>query len=460
MKSKIKLVGNRLNYWSPEPKFNKYNSRSMYEEQGILPIEPMTAKEETKEEVLDKMLRPNSGYYVEEKFDGTRATMHFYNDHCRVFSRRISKKTNWYSENTDSVPHLRDMNIPELCGTIIDGEMFIPNRPFKDVSSTLNCLYDEAIRRQKELGFITLNAFDIIYYKGENVTHLPLSNRKELLDEVCKTIASKYPTYVRPVKYSDTSMEVTLPEYLLDQYAEGKITTEVYPELTRFLDKNYSHYEMLDVRTATLNKRAYYDFIVATGGEGIILKDKNGKYYHKRGREYTKMKKFLTKDVIVIGFEPPTKEYTGKSSEWEYWVDSQDTRIHSLLPMSQGEKKNLTPVTKHYYMNWIGTIKFGVVIEESERLQLSNSKKGKDFEFWRTITEDGNLDLVLVGECSGFDEELREEISNNTRAWKGKVIEVLANEIFKDTGKLRHPRFLRDRLDKNPSQCTWVEHVN
>jgi ATP-dependent DNA ligase len=41
----------------------------------------------------------------------------------------------------------------------------------------------------------------------------------------------------------------------------------------------------------------------------------------------------------------------------------------------------------------------------------------------------------------------------------GKVLEVKANELFKDTGKMRHPRFLRMRPDKNPEDCTWKDHI-
>ena len=34
--------------------------------------------------------------------------------------------------------------------TILDGEMFINGRPFKDVSSNLNCLWDKAIEERKK----------------------------------------------------------------------------------------------------------------------------------------------------------------------------------------------------------------------------------------------------------------------------------------------------------------------
>ena len=66
--------------------------------------------------------------YVEEKFDGTRGILQFFDNSklnldcvpsdrqgfTRCFSRRVSKKTQWFCENTDSLPHLRDIDIPDL----------------------------------------------------------------------------------------------------------------------------------------------------------------------------------------------------------------------------------------------------------------------------------------------------------------------------------------------------------
>lgn len=168
-------------------KYQNYTSKEDYERAGLKWVVPMTAKEITDEEEQKQCLR-SADFIVEEKFDGTRATMHFIKNGARIFSRRVSEKTGWFCENSDSVPHLRDLFIPELKGTVIDGEMFIPNRPFKDVSSTLNCTWDKAIQRQEELGKIVLHAFDIVFYKGLYVAHLSLLQRKRLLHLVIESI--------------------------------------------------------------------------------------------------------------------------------------------------------------------------------------------------------------------------------------------------------------------------------
>ena len=400
------------------PRYDRWDFDD-YIENGIIPIEPMTAKEEDREEELEKMLTTQD-YYVEEKLDGTRATLHVYGDEIRVFSRRISKKTGWYVENTDSLPHLREAGNPELHKTILDGEMSIPNRPFKDVASTLNCVPEKAIHRQIELGFIQFNAFDIVYYKGVYVAKMPLWKRKQYMQ---KAIVELRYCYIRPLRYSDSEFKLIIPK----GYSVEK---ETYPTL---------HAE-LELRTAStvvsLSKRAYYEYIVAQGGEGVILKHKEGKYFHKRGREYTKLKKFMTKDCIIMGFNEPTKEYNGKLPDtWQYWEDEK-------------------PVSKFYAKQWVGNVRFGVIVTPKEIQEWEKINKTK------AVVENINGMVVLeVGECSGFDEEQRETFSENPEDFVGRTVEILANEMFEKTGKLRHPRFLRLRSDKNPESCTWENHV-
>ena len=154
-------------------------------------IENMCAKEPLNEEQLQEMLT-STDYLAEEKYDGVRADLHF-GDKIRCFSRRISKKTGWYAENTDNVPHIRDLNYPEeLKGTVLDGEFRVLSGDFKDISSLMNCNFDEAILRQKENGLkATFIAFDILYYKGISVMKMPLHRRKDLLADVIRRLPSE-----------------------------------------------------------------------------------------------------------------------------------------------------------------------------------------------------------------------------------------------------------------------------
>ena len=297
-----------------------WNCEEAYKFAKIRGYEPMLAKEIETEEQQDEAFN-SEDYFIEEKFDGTRGILQFFSQECiesgeivgaigwcRVFSRRISKKTNFYTENTDSVPQLRDIDVPSLDGTVLDGEMFINGRPFKDVSSTLNCLWDKAIDRQIELGFITFHAFDIIKYKGIDLRKMPLHRRKVYLRLAIEEANSPY---IEEVKYYNCGGK--LPIGVNEIAQRGGDTEEYFRQLDHLKDVYPNLYNCWVSDFHNLTPRAYYEMIVLTGGEGVIVKPKNGKYRHKRGWEYSKIKKFLTRELILIGFDEPTREYKGKA---------------------------------------------------------------------------------------------------------------------------------------------------
>lgn len=442
---------------NPKPKFQNW-TKETYLEANIIGVEPMTAKEPLNDKELEVMLL-STDYIAEEKLDGTRCTMHLLEGGNRLFSRRISKKTDWYAENTDSVPHLRDLKTKNMYNTILDGEMRIDGRDFKDVSSTLNCLYDEAIKRQAELGYITFHAFDIIYFKGVYVAKMPLIKRKELLRQIVEEINSDY---VLEELYTDHTIDVEIDRYLLNLYHLGDL--EKYPNLNRDITNTLGGEN--EPFTLEVDKRTWYEYILAKGGEGLMLKSKQGTYKHARGREYTKLKRFETWDVVILDFLEPTIYYEGKESEnpngkWNYWCDASDETeiLHQEMTMIEAESEGLRPVTKHYAMDWIGTVKYGVIINDLELAEWQKKNPKDKAEVMQVIGKDNLLvNYLVVGECSGMDEETRQYMTKHKLELLGTVIEVGANEILK-TGKLRHPRFIRFRTDKEENRCTWKDHI-
>ena len=439
---------------------------------GIRGYEPMTAKElETEEQQNEKLNDTN--YYIEEKFDGTRALVYFLSQptdtdteagFCRVFSRRISKKTGFYVENTDSLPQIRELDRPELAGTILDGEMFINGLPFKEVSSTLNCLWDKAIDRQIEKGFISFHAFDILFYKGVDLRKMPLERRKMYLHLAVEEAVSPYIEEVEYFKCGTTILETNINTEIAKRFNYDKTLIANFLETLDSKEKDtYPHlYECWSKGTSVITPRAYYELIVATGGEGVIIKPKSGKYLHKRGWEYSKIKSFLTREMIVIGFNEPTKEYTGKDvRKWGFWVEKDTDK--RLIGNFFGDKKYI-PVTKHYYYNQVGNLLLGVLVTKDEYEAIPKNKRGTTcYPHEVGITTFSNFDedyLVMeVCECSGFDDETREYFTKNRNKMVGSVVEVKANGLFRDSGKMRHPRYLRQRFDKAPEECTWEDHI-
>ena len=448
-----------------------WDSPQAFEMAGIKGYEPMTAKELDTDEAQDAKLNdPN--YIIEEKFDGTRALVYFLSQQvwdeetqtlsdnkvgfCRVFSRRISKKTGFYVENTDSLPHIREIDAPALSGTILDGEMFIDGLPFKEVSSTLNCLWDKAVERQIDKGFVTFHAFDILFYRGIDLRKFPLHRRKYFLHVVLEELDSPY---IKEVEYhkcgansdfGDVFYEVTraVGDYNIDQYmSELEEDKDTYPNL----------WECVENQTP-LTPRAYYELVVSTGGEGVMVKPIDGQYHHKRGWEYSKIKKFLTRELIVIGFSEPTKEYTGKEiKKWAYWEEKATGK--RVVGNFYGDSK-YEPVTKFYFNRQVGNLLLGVLISEEEYNAIPKNKRGEVYECDDVgLSYDTTMYVMMVCDCSGFNDEMREYFTTHKSEMIGSVVEVKANELFKDSGKLRHPRYLRRRFDKSAEECTWENHL-
>ena len=106
-------------------------------------------------------------------------------------------------------------------------------------------------------------------------------------------------------------------------------------------------------------------------------------------------------------------------------------------------------------------MKLGVLITLEEYNKIPKNKRG-EFDFadkWIDKPEFRDKYLMIVCECSGMTDEERDYFTRNRFSALGSVVEVKANEIMKDSGRLRHPRFLRVRNDKEPDRCTWADHI-
>lgn len=316
------------------------------------------------QEKLQKAFNSPS-YIAEKKIDGC----HYVCIGGRFFSTQRSKKTGMPTEKSDNFPHLVEAFVTaDLGQAVLDGEIYYPddNKSYGATKIT-GCKGDEAVRRQEEeQGWISYMIFDIL-----------------------RTPDGKW---------------------LLDQ--PWKVRREILESLKPQLQEASEHFHVIDVKRS--GKEKFLDDVLAAGEEGIVLKHVNGFYIPgKRPMwNWIKLKVDIEDDVVIMDYDPPAKEYTGKDPEnWPYWVEGE-------------------PVSKHYYYGWIGTIAFGKY--------------------------DQNGQLVYLGTTSGISESLRKELSENGDAYIGKVIKISAMEKTED-GKYRHPRFLGFHPDKNPEECVIEE---
>lgn len=220
-----------------------------------------------------------------------------------LYSRTVSKKTGYYSDNIDKVPHIKDWAMNELPnGTCIIGEVYYPNGTSKNVTSVLGALPEKAIERQKgEYGKIHFYMHDILAYNGE--------------DYVMNDMTYDY-------RYS------SLCEHI-------DIATPLIPELevARCYDNAY-----LDLNKVTIDK-------LAAGEEGMVFRVENGLYApgKRQPKVMFKIKQAQNDiDFVITEVLPPEYLYTGKESEtWGY----------------KDKEGNL--ITKAAYYGWAGALRLG-----------------------------------------------------------------------------------------------------
>lgn len=210
------------------------------------------------------------GIILESKEDGHRAKMHVFADCNRFDSRCISVDGGLYVENTDSVVHLRDHPMPDLAGSVFDGELIAG----KDSNSVGHALGSHATEEEKLA--IDYVVFDLLIYRGRDVRSQPTRVRREML-ELC----------FRDMSIGECPNIILIPQPVMT------------PE----------------------QKRARLVSALLSGAEGVMLKDMSQPY----GKGWTKVKREAHYDVIITGYEAAREKSMKKGDDEET-----DTKYHRL----------------------------------------------------------------------------------------------------------------------------------
>ena len=312
-----------------------------------------------------------------------------------IFVRPRAKNTKGeFVNKVDWVPHLHDFFYSLKPGTVFLAELYLPrDEQAKSTSSIMNSLQSKGVKRQeKEEDKLILYIFDILANDGESYINMKAIDRFLTLNDYWRNYPHKYIEWA--------------------EYVNGK-------EL----------WDMLQT-------------ILANGYEGVVITYQDAPYQPgKRSNKVSlKIKKELqdTVDCVVIGANPPTREYNGKEVEtWEYWFNTLTNekilaseyfaQNHESIYKLYSEGGLVEPVTKNWFYGWAGSWKLGAYKNEK---------------------------LVQIGSLSGLTDEQKE----NWKNYVGKVVEVSAMETSEnqDGGKgLRHPKLIQVREDVNPTDCTY-----
>ena len=203
-------------------------------------------------------------WVLEPKLDGARMRIFLGTTANTMNTGRRSDVTFAYIERADNFPHFRDTVVPAFAGTVLDGELMPPVSSLTTVSGVttkgtlnsamalLNVNAAASIATQEKYGKAIFMAFDILAFQGESVTHLPLSERRKMLEQIVGAMADFEPAFQIAAQMPATVENI--------------------------------------------------DLCLAEGFEGAMLKRKAGAYLPgKRMADWQKVKRMSTGDFYIIG---------------------------------------------------------------------------------------------------------------------------------------------------------------
>ncbi|MCM3527861.1 hypothetical protein M4D56_01965 [Cytobacillus oceanisediminis] len=175
-------------------------------------------------------------FITELKLDGIRLILSKFNNQIKLYTRHNN-------EVTSKFPELLQIDIPD--GTVLDGEIIVPGKDGKPDFEAMM----ERFQSRSSNHHIQYCVFDVIYRKGEKLTHLPLIERKDILESLIHN----------------------------DQY-------------------------FAKVQWMFGNGEAYFDLVKQHELEGIVLKRAVSKYQiNKRSYDWLKVINYQYADVFITG---------------------------------------------------------------------------------------------------------------------------------------------------------------
>lgn len=351
---------------------------------------PPTANYQAKKDIIIKHAIEDGDYIASEKIDGNWCRFVTEDGIGKMQTRGISKVTGTYGEVHEKVPAIFNEllnKFPCIDGpTMLIGELFVPGGDDKTIGSILRCLPAKAIQRQT-VTKVKFRIFDVWHLIGFSFMTTPYFVRVQELEKLRRIFAD--------------SENIEISNFL------------VGPGIYDFLENIF-------------NK----------GGEGIVLQYKNGlPEPGKRPAQKTiKIKKEIEKpiDVVLIGTNPPTREYTGKELEgWNYWENVKtEQRVNENKYQAWLDGEMWEPITKNYYNQWIGSIIVGLYYKDS---------------------------IMPLCSVSSLTEELKADITNNFNDYYLKPLVITGMEFsYTDKGvSVRHPKFKYFRDDIPAKDCTF-----
>lgn len=151
------------------------------------------SKPKYKEVSTDRVRFDDADEIHQAKVDGAHVTFHLRDGKgVKVFSYRPTERATGVLEHTHKLPAYRKLTAPPgLAGTVLRGELYAADKetgkalPAEQVGGLLNSTVWRSREKQKELGAeIRPVIFDVVRYKGRDVSNAPYSEKLQILKEV------------------------------------------------------------------------------------------------------------------------------------------------------------------------------------------------------------------------------------------------------------------------------------
>ena len=375
--------------------FNKDKIQELYPEAVM--YEAMKIEKGT--DALLKIACPSGDYFGQLKKDGFWYQYEKHTNNAYLFSRSTSRTTGLQSEKGANVPHIMTALDLLPADTILVGEVYYPGGSSKNTTTIMGCLPARAIERQNgAYGKIHYYVHDILMYNGVDFVSAETGSwdRYCILEKIWKLHG---------------------------------------------LDK-FDFLELAEVWEDDLYARV--GDALAAGEEGMVIKHKDGKYEPgKRPKTNLKAKKVDFADVVIMGFEEPTREYYGKELDsWGYNIleddDETDCRLQGTYSdlCQKFPNQKVVAVTKPYYYNW-----------RNARIKIGLWEDGGDIMGLRNV---GTIH-------SGISDEMKQDMSEHPEKYMGQVCSIQMMEVDREAGTIRHGFFKHMRPDKDSTQCKYED---
>jgi DNA ligase 1 len=333
---------------------------------------------------------------IEDKYDGIRAQAHVANGEVRFFSRTRD-------EITESFPELPAALAGLAQDAILDGEIVAWDyesgraRPFSVLQQRLGRKkVSDRLLREVPVAFL---AFDLLYFGGELLIDLPLSERARLLDEL---LAAERVTYHGR---AETLRNLGQSKLIFDQMEEPAAAVMIRAPVFR--------------ATAAAELEQLFAAAQERGNEGLMIKDLNSPYTPgKRGKSWLKMKRELaTLDVVVTAVEYGHGKRVGVLSDYTFavWDEAHERLVNIGKAYSGLTDAEIAEMTQWFIDHTI------------------EDQTGKDQGF-RLVVEPK---IVL-------------EVAFNN---------MMQSDRHESGYALRFPRIVRLRPDKSPEEADTIDRV-